>query len=189
MKKTKKPMRNSKNRDYFKLSTKELQTACTEKQYDFVKLLMSGLCRHDAYVKAGYQAKNKDIAAQNAGALLTRNDKVIALYDALKAEKEAKTNIGKTITRTDQLNALEDAKKLATTLKRPSALVSAIREQNEMLGYHKEKGPNEAKERAKLVVAAHDQELIRGIVANMTKMLAQPGTKRVENTIIEEKKG
>ena len=52
------------------------------------------------------------------------------------------------ITRERQLTKLDQAAAIALLQNNPSAMVSAIREQNDMLGYHREAAPNPEAEAA-----------------------------------------
>jgi len=62
---------------------------------------------------------------------------IAAIDDNLAAESK--------FTREKQLKDLEIAKELALSLKNPAAMTSALREQNDMLGYHRENAPNSEK--------------------------------------------
>ena len=63
----------------------------------------------------------------------------------IKAEIAEKANI----TRETQLAKLDQATSIALSQNNPSAMVSAIREQNDMLGYHREAAPNPEAEQAR----------------------------------------
>ncbi len=142
---------------------KKFRDRLTEKQVKFVELHKSGQDRGEAYQNAGYKPKDLLSAQVEASRLLTKNVKVIAYFEALKAEDDRKTNI----TRTMQLNALRAAQELAQALKNPSAMVSAIREMNEMLGYHRELAPNAEAEAARKARMDAERRKVAEKVAKM----------------------
>ena len=124
---------------------KELRDKCTERQAKFAENLYETANRGQSYIDAGFQPKNKEVAAQCAWRLLNKNANVKAYYDALWNEKARASNIS----RTQQLRKLDRAYEIAQENNNPSAMVSAIREQNEMLGYHREAAPNPEAEAAR----------------------------------------
>jgi len=77
-------------------------------------------------------------------------------------DKRALTAKKVDITREKQLKDLESVKLLASSSNNPSAMVSAIREQNEMLGYHRELAPNLEGE----AYTAREKALGRALLAN-----------------------
>jgi len=129
-----------------------LRDDCTEKQQRFVKLYKDGEERIDAFLKAGYKAKTRQQAAINAHRLLTKCNNVIVYLSALKADEERKTGISRTL----QLNKLNKAYDIAAKQQNPSAMTGAVREQNEMLGYHRENAPNEEREQARKALKANE---------------------------------
>lgn len=92
------------------------------------------------------------------------NIRVIAEIKRIDDEREAESDF----TRADQLKSLNTAKDLATTQKQPAALVSAIREQNEMLGYHRDKAPNQEKQQA---IANRMSEQEKAIAEEVARIL------------------
>jgi len=71
---------------------------------------------------------------------------IIREKQRIQTETEEKLDLS----REKQHKKLELAFTLAVKTESPSAMVSAIREQNEMLGYHRDKSPNTERESAKL---------------------------------------
>ena len=123
----------------------KLRQKLTEKQAKFVQLIRSGQDRGNAYINAGYRAETREQAQMNASRLLTKNDKVIEYFEALRADDDRKVNIS----RTQQLRKLDRAYEVAKQKENPSGMVAAIKEQNEMLGYHREQAPNLEREQAR----------------------------------------
>ena len=129
--------------------TKELRDKCTDREVKFVDLwITQGLTKPEAYKKAGYKATNKDSIRSSVSRMLAK-DNVQAYLQAVKAKNDAEINRTSKITRTTQLNVLNDVIALAERQHNPSAMVSAIREQNEMLGYHRQSAPNPEAEAAR----------------------------------------
>ena len=127
---------------------KELKSKCSEKEAKFLELWVNGQAKFNAYNNAGFKAKSVKVASAAICRLLKKVN-CSAYLEALKNQKDSELQRKNKITRTTQLNALEDARNLAKKLNKPSAMVSAIREQNEMLGYHRDNAPNAEKEAAK----------------------------------------
>jgi len=150
---------------------KELRDKCTECQARFVENLYETADRGQSYIDAGFKPKNKEVAAQCAWRLLNRNANVKAYYDALWEEKARASNIS----RTQQLRKLNRAYEIAEQQKNPSAMVSAIREQNEMLGYHRENAPNPEKELLRQKRNEQESEQLRRLVRQRTNELSQQG--------------
>ncbi len=146
---------------------KILQDECTEKQAKFIDLLTEGQEKPKAYENAGFKPKNRRGAQVAACALLTTNLNVQAYYEAKKAERDRKIERTLNITRTTQLNALNIAQAIAKKQNNPSAMVSAIREQNEMLGYHRELAPNTEKEAEKAAKMTDEEREFARIAARM----------------------
>ena len=126
---------------------KELKSKCSEKEAKFLELWVNGQAKFNAYNNAGFKAKSVKVASAAICRLLKKVN-CSAYLEALKNEKDSELQRKNKITRTTQLNALEDARNLAKKLNKPSAMVSAIREQNEMLGYHRDKSPNQEREQS-----------------------------------------
>ena len=130
---------------------RELKSKCSEKEAKFLELWVNGQEKFNAYNNAGFKAKNTKVASAAICRLLKKVN-CSAYLEALKNEKDSELQRKNKITRTTQLNALEDAIRLAEKLNKPSAMVSAIREQNEMLGYHRDNAPNAEREAAKKAI-------------------------------------
>ena len=127
---------------------KELRDKCSVKEAKFLELWINGEEKFDAYNNAGFKAKNTKVASAAVCRLLKKVS-CSAYLEALKDKRDAELQRKNKITRTTQLNALTKVKELAERLNNPSAMVSAIREQNEMLGYHRESAPNPEAEAAR----------------------------------------
>ncbi len=83
------------------------------------------------------------------------------------ARIDAKTAKKMDLSREGQHKKLEEALKMAKESKNPAAMTSAIREQNEMLGYHRDKAPNDEKV-AEILARMTDEEIeARRIVAKI----------------------
>ncbi len=145
---------------------KELKAKCSEKEAKFLELWVNGEKKFNAYNNAGFKAKNTKVASAAICRLLKKVN-CSAYLEALKNKKDSELQRKNKITRTTQLNALEDAKKLAEKLNKPSAMVSAIREQNEMLGYHRETAPNPEKEAAKRAAMTEEERKLAEALAKL----------------------
>ena len=88
-------------------------------------------------IAAGYSANY----AKHRSIDLLSNVVVIAGIDKVKADLAAESKF----TREKQLKDLETAKNMAKSLNNPAAMTSACREQNDMLGFHRENAPNSEK--------------------------------------------
>lgn len=146
----------------------KLRDACTDKQIKFCQLLFSGIIRPEAYIKAGYKPKNHRQAIVSASKLCTTNKNVMAYYAALKDNQDRNSNISRTM----QLNRLDKVFDLAVSQESPSAMVSAIREQNEMLGFHRELAPNKEREQARHDLLSTEVKEIMKLVRSRTAALS-----------------
>ena len=155
---------------------KKLRDKCSEKEAKFLELWVNGEEKFNAYNNAGFKAKNTKVASAAICRLLKKVN-CSAYLEALKDEKDSELQRKNKITRTTQLNALEDARKLAEKLNNPSAMISAIREQNEMLGYHREAAPNLEREDARRKIEAEEIEELERIARIRTAELSKPGPK------------
>jgi len=72
----------------------KLRDKCTDKQSRFVENLYETADRGQSYLDAGFQSKNKEVAAQCAWRLLNKNANVKAYYDALWEEKARSDGFG-----------------------------------------------------------------------------------------------
>ncbi len=117
--------------------------------------------------------------SKHVGLKLFDNETVKAEIARIQTKLQVKCEI----TRETQLNCLTDTYDLAKVQKNPSAMVSAVREQNEMLGYHRELAPNEEKERKRL--ARMDLETKRMAEIKADKRLSQvaEGDKVIESVL------
>lgn len=152
---------------------KKLREKLTEKQVKFIDLHKSGQDRGEAYVNAGYKAKTREQAQINASRLLTKNDKCIAYFEALKANDDRNTNISRSM----QLNRLNTLFTLALEQKNVSAASGVIREQNEMLGFHRESAPNVEKEQAKRDLIDSERIELERLAEARTTELSKPTLK------------
>lgn len=150
----------------------KLRNKLTEKQVKFVTLHKSGVERGKAYIDAGYTAKTLQQAQINASRLLTKNDKVIVYFEALKANDDRNTNISRTM-QLNRLNALYD---MAITQKNVPAANSVVREMNEMLGYHREAAPNLEKEQAKKAILETEERELEQLSKVRTVKLSEHRT-------------
>jgi len=132
--------------------------------------------RGQSYIDAGFKPKNKEVAAQCAWRLLNKNANVKAYYDALWQEKARVSNIS----RTQQLRKLDRAYEIAERQKNPSTMVSAIREQNEMLGYHREAAPNLEREQDKKELMEAELRELERLSKQRTAELSQAALKVVK---------
>ena len=96
--------------------------------------------QEQAMIQVGY---SKAYAKSYCGVMW--DDKRI--IDAI-AHQDAKTAVKLDLSRAKQHAKLEQAQAMAIETHSPSAMVSAIREQNEMLGYHRDKSPNQEREQS-----------------------------------------
>ena len=150
---------------------KELRDKCSVKEAKFLELWINGQEKFTAFNNAGFKAKNTKVASAAVCRLLKKVS-CSAYLEALKNEKDSELQRKNKITRTTQLNALEDAKKLAEKLNNPSAMVSAIREQNEMMGYHRESAPNLEAEAARKQRLDEETQAMRELARARTVLLA-----------------
>ena len=90
--------------------------------------------------KAGYGNEN---STDNYLAIVAkgniRKSQIIALKDKIQAETVKKLDLS----REKQHEKLEKAINMALTNNNPAAAISGIREENDMLGYHRENAPNQ----------------------------------------------
>ena len=91
-------------------------------------------------IAAGYSERT---AARNTPQIMNNNG-VKQAINQLKADLAAENGF----TREKQLKDLEAFKEMARRAENPNAGISAIREQNEMLGFHRELAPNAEREAA-----------------------------------------
>ena len=163
--------------------TKALRAKLTERQVKFGQhWIIEGLTKKEAYEKAGFNGKTKGSVNTVVSRMLNNVD-CGAYFDALKAEKDIKLQRVTNISRTTQLNALERARDLAEKLKNPSAMVSAIREQNEMLGYHRDKAPNAEKEALKRARLDKEGQKVAELTLRMAKLRVDEESEEKPQTI------
>ena len=135
----------------------------------------------DTYPDAG------DSAKQSSSALMTNPD-IKAEITRRQAEEANKLNLS----RASQHLKLQNALTFAIRCEKPSAMVSAIREQNEMLGYHRDKAPNAEREASTLARMSEQELRIASAVACMLaheESLERPaletGAKYTESEVID----
>ena len=150
---------------------KELKTKCSIKEAKFLELWVNGEEKFNAYNNAGYKVKNTKVASAAVCRLLKKVN-CSTYLEALKNEKDSELQRKNKITRTTQLNALTKAKELAERLNNPSAMVSAIREQNEMLGYHRESAPNPEAEAARKQRLDEETQALREQARRRTNIIS-----------------
>jgi len=149
----------------------ELKSKCSAKEAKFLELWINGEEKFDAYNNAGFKAKNSKVASAAICRLLKKVN-CSAYLEALKNEKDSELQRKNKITRTTQLNALTKAKELAERLNNPSAMVSAIREQNDMLGYHREAAPNPEAEAARKQRLDEETQALREQARKRTNIIS-----------------
>ena len=147
---------------------KNLRKRLTEKQARFIELLLEGQDRADAYENAGYKPKNRLLAQRSASYLLTKHSKCIEYLAVLKENDDRKAAISRTM----QLRKLSDAYDLAKSANNPSAMVSAVREANEMLGFHRDSAPNPERELAIKQREEAEQAKLQAIARRRTISIA-----------------
>lgn len=158
----------------------KLRDKCTDRQAKFVELIAQGVLRDVAYYSAGFKPKNKRRAQQAASTLLTQNKRTMAYMDALKANADRKTNISRTM----QLNRLNKLYELAVKQENVTAGTSVIREQNEMLGYHRDTAPNPEREQARSRLIESEIAALSRMASTRTAALsASPSCKPVASTV------
>lgn len=157
---------------------KKLRQKLTERQAQFVELIRSGQDRGNAYINAGYKARTREQAQINASHLLTNNYKVIEYFECLRDEDDRKFNISRAM----QLNRLDVLYNMAVEQKNVSAGASVIREQNEMLGFHREQAPNLEKEQVKKELVEQERKELERLAEARMGELSQAGPKVVKLT-------
>jgi len=138
------------------------------------ELIRQGVERGKAYKDAGYHSKTHKVSQQRACKLLTDNEKVMAYLDALRANDSRTTSI----TRTMQLNRLNTLYNLAIKQKNVSAGASVIREQNEMLGFHREHAPNLEKEQQLKDIVDRELKELERLSKKRTEELSNTNTRQ-----------
>ncbi len=111
--------------------------------------------------KAEYKG-NDNVLATTAHALI-RKPKIIKLKEQIQAETEEKLNLS----REAQHKKLQQALAMAIETKSAAAMTSAIREQNEMLGYHRDKAPNTEREAARLARMSDEERKLAELAAKL----------------------
>ena len=138
--------------------------ALTAKQQSFVQYYAdvgSGTYNNgtQSAKKAGYSMKT---ANEQAARLLANVSikEAIAVYKAGIAVKLE-------LTREAQHKKLQQALQMAIETKSAAAMTSAIREQNEMLGYHRDKAPNTEREAARLARMTDEERKLAELAAKL----------------------
>jgi len=150
---------------------KELKSKCSDKEAKFLELWFNGQQKFNAYNNAGFKAKNTKVASAAICRLLKKVN-CSAYLEALKNDKDSELQRKNKITRTMQLNRLSTAYELARAAKNPSAMVSAVREANEMLGFHRDSAPNPERELAIRQRAEAEQVELQAIARRRTISIA-----------------
>ena len=128
----------------------------TGKQTDFVQAYCTPGKGYNnatqAAILAGYSPKTAQLTGHNN----IKNYKVQKQIQHFKADFAAESKF----TREKQLQGLEESRKLALEQKSSTGITSAIREQNEMLGYHRESAPNQEREQARRDIIAKEKNAL-----------------------------
>jgi len=123
------------------------------------------LNRERALLNVGYSPK---YARAGTSAKLFSNALILSEIAKIQAKEEKKLDV----TREKQLKRLKLAYDEAETSENPSAMVSAIREMNEMLGYHRDNAPNPEKEALRKRRTDTETARLRRLVRHRTGELA-----------------
>jgi len=142
---------------------------CIKNERETHEAIHDGIERAEAYFGAGYKVKSRKIAQERACVLLTKNNNVIAYLEALKDNDDRKTNISRTM----QLNRLDTLYAMAVKQENVSAGASVIREQNEMLGFHREHAPNTEKEERRRQIVEQELKELERIARQRTEALSE----------------
>lgn len=127
----------------------------------------NGRKQEQAMIDVGY---TKNYASSYCG-VMWDNTSLIAAIARIDAKTEEKLDLS----RAGQHEKLQDAYNIAEKAKNPAAMTGAIREQNEMLGFHRDKAPNQEKVDEILARMTDEEIATRRIVAKMrTDALAGP---------------
>lgn len=135
------------------------KTKLTNKQTDFIQAYCTpGSSGYNnatqAMIIAGYSERTASHCVFRMLSNAVIKDRIVRYRADLAAESE--------FTRKKQLKDLEDDKQKAKLAGQFSASISATREQNEMLGYHRDLAPNLEKEQAKReLLESEERELER----------------------------
>lgn len=131
---------------------KNLQANCSVKEAKFLELWLNGGDKFSIYKQAGFKPKSVAVASANVCRLLKKAN-CAAYLQALKDNQDKNTNISRSM----QLNRLNTLLAMAIEQKNVSAGASVIREQNEMLGFHREQAPNLEKEQQRKELDEREQ--------------------------------
>ncbi len=112
-------------------------------------------------ILAKYKGNNATLRAIASENLTKAN--VIAEKQRIQAETEQKLDLS----RESQHEKLKEAFDIAKTGKNAAAMTSAIREQNEMLGYHRDKAPNTEREAARLARMTDEERKLAELAAKL----------------------
>jgi hypothetical protein len=155
---------------------RKIRDKCTPQQAKFIELLVNDeLDKFEAHKKAGFKAKTEKVASASICRML-KDVNCVAYKEALELEIERKLDIS----RGRQLRKLNTVYQIAEDAKNPTAMVSAIREQNEMLGYHRDLAPNKEREAAKKDRSSKEQKEIDKLVNGRLKELSEPKPKTIK---------
>lgn len=144
----------------------------SNKQRAFADNVLAGMNGTNAAKQAGYEA-NSDKAF---GVIATNNlvkVSIKAYIERKRRKVQDKIDEELIYTRKKQLDKLDKAYDRADKQDSPTAMVSAIREQNEMLGYHRELGPNKERESERKAKIDKELEALRALARQRTGQLSR----------------
>jgi len=122
-----------------------------------------------ALINCGYSESYANCGLSNK---IYENILVMEEINKLQQKEQEKIDY----TREKQLERLQEAFELAEKRGNPSAMVAAIREMNEMLGYHRENAPNPEKQAEREKRSKQEAEALRRIARIRTEELARGRT-------------
>jgi len=167
-----------------RLETLAKELELTDKQIKFCLSYCKCNDRIQAYGEAGYKSKNRAQASMNASGLITKNPKIPQFMAAVKSSLDAEIGISRSM----QMNALNEAYAVAKRQGQAASMVAAIREQNEMLGYHRELAPNAEKEAAIRQSMGEEQRALAAAAAALRaeQLALEPGAMPVLPGVVLE---
>jgi len=165
-------------------NTKPKRKRCklTDKQRAFV----NAYCRPGNGYNNGTQAAViAGYSARTANHIVNRLLSNVGIKNAIvrvKRDEAAESRF----TRELQLQKLEQAFGVAVKEDSPSAMVSAIREQNEMLGYHREHAPNPEREQQQRSIMERELKELARLAGKRTAALSESAvsTRRISSKIV-----
>ena len=146
---------------------------------NLIATLFCGVCKRNktqTLIKAGY---SKGYADNGAGHRVFGNVRVKAAIKAIDDKMADEMDLSRKAQHQRLLDIVQDE----TTPK--SVRVSALRELNEMLGYHRDKAPNEERQRAVLDHMTLEEIQLAEIVARLrTRQESMDGPKLVDSVVV-----